>query len=63
MGRVCEPPPGHEASVIANTPVEALPQIAGISDPAAQQSMIRHVYRVSRALLGDELADQLGFPR
>ena len=63
VGRVCEPPPGHEASVIANTLVEALPQIAGISDPAAQRSMIRHVYPVSRALLGDELADQLGFPR
>ena len=63
VGRVCEPPPGHEASVVANTLVEALPQIAGISDPAAQRSMIRHVYRVSRALLGDELADQLGFPR
>ena len=63
VGRVCEPPPGHEASVIANTLVEALPQIAGISDPAAQRSMVRHVYRVSRALLGDELADQLGFPR
>ena len=48
VGRVCEPPPGHEASVIANTLVEALPQIAGISDQAAQRSMIRHVYRDGR---------------
>ncbi len=63
IGRVCEPPPGEEAGAIARTLVEALPDIAGKTDPAARRAMVEHAYRVSRALLGDELADGLGFPR
>ena len=60
---VCEPPPGHESIAIANALVEALPEIAGLTEPAARKAMKAHVYRISRALLGDELADQLEFPR
>lgn len=63
IARVCEPPPNDEAAAIANALVTALPQIAGIAEPAAQQAMMAHTYRVSRALLGHELADQLQFPR
>ena len=63
IARVCEPPPNDEAAAIANALVTALPQVAGISEPAAQQAMVAHTYRVSRALLGHELADQLQFPR
>ena len=60
---LCEPPPGHESAAIANALVEALPEIAGRTEPAARKAMMMHVYRISRALLGDELADQLEFPR
>ena len=60
---LCEPPPGHESAAIANALVAALPEIAGRTGPAAREAMKTHVYRISRALLGDELADQLGFPR
>ena len=59
----CEPPPGHESAVISNTVVTALPKIAEKADPAAAQAMVDHGYRVSRMLLGDEIADQLKFPR
>ena len=63
IASVCEPPPDDESAVIANALVNALPRIANLTDPAAQRSMITHAYRVSRALIGDELADRLGFPR
>ena len=63
IARVCEPPPGPEAVAIANALVNALPAIAGITDPDGQQAMTSHTYRVSRALLGDEMADRLEFPR
>ena len=63
IARVCEPPPNDEAAAIANALVTALPHVAGIAEPAAQQAMVTHTYRVSRALLGHELADQLQFPR
>ena len=63
IAAICEPPPGEESVVIARTLVEALPDIAGRSDPAARREMVEHAYRVSRALLGDELADGLRFPQ
>ena len=59
----CEPLPGEDAIMIAHALIKTLPDIAGKTDPAARQSMVNHVYRVARALLGDELADQLEFPR
>ena len=54
---VCEPPPGEEATAIANAMVTALPHVAGLAEPAAQQAMVAHTYRVCRALLGHQLAD------
>lgn len=59
----CEPPPGEEASVIAQRLVMALPLVAGMDEPSKQKDFQDHAFRVSRALLGDELSDQLGFPK
>ena len=63
IARICEPPPSEEAAAVANALVTALPHIAGLAEPAAQRAMVTHAYRVSRALLGHDLADQLQFPR
>ena len=63
IATICEPPPGHESSVIANTLVESVPLIAGIESERKRRNMALHVYRVSRALLGDDLADALEFPK
>ncbi len=63
IGRICEPPPGPESTAVANALIRALPDIAGMSDPKVRENFVRHSYRVSRALLGNELADQLEFPR
>lgn len=60
---LCEPPANDESVVVANTLVNALPLIPGLTNLAAQRSMLTHTYRVSRALLGHELADRLKFPR
>ena len=59
----CKPPPGEESRIIANALVQALPTIAGKTDPKDAQSMVKHAYRVSRALIGHDLADQLAFPQ
>ena len=63
IAHACEPPPGNESVVISNRVVTALPKIAERADPDAGQAMVDHGYRVSRMLLGDEIADQLEFPR
>lgn len=73
IASLCEPPPGEESVTIANTLVKSLPKIIETIDPANQQglkthvytdqqSMTKHVYRITRALLGNELSDQLLFP-
>ena len=63
IAHICEPPPGEESRIIANALVQALPVIAGKTNPKEAQAMVEHSYQVSRALLGHELADQLDFPR
>ena len=63
IAHLCEPPPDRISQVITNATVEALPAVARLTDPAAKRAMVKHGYRVSRALLGNELADRFGFPR
>ena len=63
VATMCEPPPGEESAAVANALIEALPLIAGKTDFAEQDAMVKHVCRVSRAVLGDELSDQLQIPR
>ena len=63
LAHICEPPPGEESAAITNALVQALPDIAGKIGPKDRQAMVDHTYRVARALLGDELANQLSFPR
>ena len=62
IAHACEPPPGHESVVVAKAAVAALPKIAGRADPDASQATVEHGYRISRMLIGDEVADQLRFP-
>jgi len=63
VAAACEPPPGHESAVIAKRLVWALPLVAGMTDAAEQKAFEQHAFRVSRALLGRDLSDQLEFPR
>ena len=59
----CEPRPEIESLVMGNALVNSSPVVIGMADPAERQKLADYVYRVSRALIGDELADQLNYPR
>ena len=48
---------------MANSLVNAAPLVAGITDPAGRRDLANYVYGVSRALIGDALADSLKYPR
>ena len=63
IAHLCEPLPNPESVLISNAMVRALPELARLTDPVAKRAMVDHAYRVSRALLGDEVADQLRLPR
>ncbi|MYB23607.1 MAG: DUF2236 domain-containing protein [Acidimicrobiia bacterium] len=62
VGGMCEPAPGDASVVLANALVNSAPLVVGIDDPAERRSLARYVYRVSRAMIGHELADKLRYP-
>ena len=63
IGRLCEPEPDTDCAVMARSLIGAIPLVAGIEDPAEKRRVSRLAYRLSRALIGHDLADSLWFPR
>ncbi len=62
IGFLCEPEPDEESVLMANALINSAPLITGATDPEKRQAVAKFVYRVSRALVGDDLADKLRFP-
>ena len=62
MGRMVEPEPDFESVVMANALIQSAPLVIDITDPNARHNLAGYVYKVSRALIGNELADQLRYP-
>lgn len=63
IGFMCEPPIDFESIIMANSLVNAVPAVVGITDSDEREKLAKLVYTISRALIGDDLADQLRFPR
>lgn len=62
VGRLCEPPPDEDSAMMANALINSAPLIAGITDPKERRSLTGLAFRLSRALIGKELAEGLRFP-
>jgi len=62
VGSVCEPPPSPESIVMAHALVNSAPLVIGVSDPPERRKLAGFVFKVSRALIGNTLADQLKYP-
>ncbi|MDE2882645.1 MAG: oxygenase MpaB family protein [Acidobacteriota bacterium] len=63
IGAACEPEPGESAIVMANSLLNVAPVVIGLSEPGERAALADYGLRVSRALVGHELADKLRFPR
>lgn len=64
VGSILEPPPTEDAIVMTNALINSAPLVANITDPAERRKLVNKViYPISRALVGNHLADQLNFPR
>ena len=63
IGLACEPDAELESISLANALVNSSPLIAGVTEPAERRKLAHYVYRVSRALIGPQVADRLMFPR
>ena len=63
IGSLCEPPPTSEAIIMTNALINSAPLVAGIEETEARRKLVKGViYPVSRALIGNDLANQLKFP-
>ena len=62
IGSMCEPPPCPESIAMANALVNSAPLVIDVTDPAERSKMASYVFKVSRALIGNTLADQLKYP-
>ena len=60
---MCEPPPDADSITVANMLIKAIPSVAGIQDPVQQKELTTLAYRLSRALIGNKLAEQFQFPK
>ena len=63
IGRICEPPPSVESIVMASSLINSAPLIAGLDDRNERQKSAGYIAQVSRALIGNELADELMYPQ
>ena len=63
IGYLCEPRPRMEAVALAHGVVEAVPDLLRITEPDKRKKLTDLLFRTSRALIGNELADELDYPR
>lgn len=63
IGTMCEPAPNATSAVLANSLVNSAPLVVGINDPEESRKLAQYVYKVSRSLIGNSLADQLNYPK
>ena len=61
---LCEPPMSDESIIMSNALVNSAPLVAGVTEPAERRAMVsKQIFPLSRALIGNEMADALRFPR
>ena len=63
IGFMCEPPADADSIRVANLLIKAIPSVADITDPVEREHLIKLAYTLSRALIGNKLANQFEFPK
>lgn len=63
VASACEPEPGFDSIIMAHELVEAVPLVLGIEDDEKKKSIVKLAFSVSRALIGNEKANQLKYPK
>ena len=63
VGYMCEPPADADSIAVANVLIKSIPAVAGITDPVEKEKLLYLAFRLSRSLIGKELADQFQFPK
>ncbi|MCY4616326.1 MAG: oxygenase MpaB family protein [Chloroflexi bacterium] len=58
-----ESPPGDMGIAIAHGYIDTVPDLLGVTDPGKERKLLGLLMRTSRALIGNDLADRLDFPK
>ena len=62
IGKICEPAGQLESIAMANSLINSAPLVVGIDDPVERRTLSKYVFTVSRALIWNQLADELNYP-
>ena len=62
IGYLCEPKADADSVAVANLLIQSIPKVADVQDEAEHKQLVELAYRLSRALIGKELADSFEFP-
>ena len=62
VAKLCEPSPGLDAIVMANSLINSAPLVIGVTNPSDRRKIAALAYRISRGLIGSPMADALGYP-
>ena len=63
IGYLCEPPADADSIAVANLLIRSIPAVADIDDPLEQKRLTALAYKLSRALIGNKLANDFEFPK
>ena len=60
---LCEPAPDTESIAVSNGLIQTIPEVANVTDSAERQALTNLAYRLSRLLIGNQLANRFGYPK
>ena len=63
LSYLCEPQVDADSIAVANALIQAIPSVADVTDPVETQKLTGLAYKLSRALIGNELAERFEFPK
>ncbi|MCY4183824.1 MAG: oxygenase MpaB family protein [Rhodobacteraceae bacterium] len=61
IARTCEPPPSLESIILASSLINSAPLFAGITQRKERKELANYISKLSRAMIGNELADRLNY--
>lgn len=61
IARICEPPPSIESIILASALINSAPLFAGITQRKERKELANYISKLSRAMIGNELADNLKY--
>ena len=63
IGNLIEPDVGMESVAMANALINSAPLVGGDAYKESRRKLVKYIFRVSRAMIGRELADSLAYPQ